>query len=597
MADADVADLVRWTSGRTGPEKLEEKTMTYDLVIRGGNIIDGTGDPARTGDVAIQDGKIVAVGKVEGDAKREIDASGLAVTPGFVDIHTHYDGQVTWDQQLGPSCYHGVTTIVMGNCGVGFAPVEPGKEDFLIGLMEGVEDIPGTALHEGMKWSWRTFPEYLDALDRLKFSMDVGTQVPHGSVRAYVMGQRGADNEPATPEDIEAMAAIVKEGIAAGALGFSTSRTIAHTAITGEPVPGTFAAEDELFGIGRVLGELGEGIFEVAAAGAAGEDIAAPAKELEWMVRLSKEIQRPVTFAMLQVDAAPDLWRELLELSASAAKDGAEVFPQVAGRPFGLLLGHQTELHPLAACPTFSALLDLPFEDRIEKLRDPDIKKKILEEANPETSIFLTQLGRMFPMGDPPNYEPSYDDSVEAIAKREGVDPVELMYDRMLERDGRELFLVPVLNYSEGNADPIREMMFHPRAALGLGDGGAHCGMICDASIQTFMLTHWVRDRTRGEKIPLEFAVKRMSKDTADLYGLRDRGTIEVGKKADLNLIDLDALRLEPPVMVHDLPAGGRRFMQRAHGYRATIVSGEVTMENDEPTGVFPGRLIRGQQA
>jgi N-acyl-D-aspartate/D-glutamate deacylase len=600
MADADVADLVRWTLGRTRPEKpkqLEEKAMTYDLVIRGGNIIDGTGDPARMGDVAIRDGKIVAVGKVDGDAKREIDASGLAVTPGFVDIHTHYDGQVTWDQQLGPSCYHGVTTIVMGNCGVGFAPVQPGKEDFLIGLMEGVEDIPGTALHEGMKWSWRTFPEYLDALDQLKFSMDVGTQVPHGSVRAYVMGQRGADNEPATPEDIEAMAAIVKEGIAAGALGFSTSRTIAHTAITGEPVPGTFAAEDELFGIGRVLGELGEGIFEVAAAGAAGEDIAAPAKELEWMVRLSKEIQRPVTFAMLQVDAAPNLWRELLELSASAAKDGAEIFPQVAGRPFGLLLGHQTELHPLAACPTFSALLDLPFEDRIEKLRDPDIKKKILEEANPETSIFLTQLGRMFPMGDPPNYEPSYDDSVESIAKREGMDPVELMYDRMLERGGRELFLVPVLNYSEGNADPIREMMFHPRAALGLGDGGAHCGMICDASIQTFMLTHWVRDRTRGKKIPLEFAVKRMSKDTADLYGLRDRGTIEVGKKADLNLIDLDALRLEPPVMVYDLPAGGRRFMQRAHGYRATIVSGEVTMENDEPTGVFPGRLIRGQQA
>lgn len=571
--------------------------MAFDLLIRGGNLIDGTGSPARIGDVAIQDGKIVAIGEVDGDAKREIDASGLAVTPGFVDIHTHYDGQVTWDQQLAPSCYHGVTTVVMGNCGVGFAPVEPGKEDFLIGLMEGVEDIPGTALHEGMKWSWRTFPEYLDALDDLKFSMDIGTQVPHGSVRAYVMGERGADNEPATPEDIEAMAAIVKDGIAAGALGFSTSRTIAHRAITGEPVPGTFAAEDELFGIGRVLGELGEGIFEVAAAGAAGEDIAAPAKELEWMVRLSKEIQRPVTFAMLQVDAAPNLWRELLERSAAAVEDGAEVFPQVAGRPFGLLIGHQTELHPLAACPTFLALLELPFEDRIEKLRDPETKKKILAEANPETSMMLTQLDRMFPMGDPPNYEPSYEDSIEAMAKRDGVSAVELMYDRMLERDGRELFLVPVLNYSEGIADPIREMMYHPRAVLGLGDGGAHCGMICDASIQTFMLTHWVRDRTRGEKIPVEFAVKRMTHDTAELYGLRDRGTIEVGKKADLNLIDLDTLRLEPPVMIHDLPAGGRRFMQRAHGYRATIVSGEVTMENDEPTGAYPGRLIRGQQA
>ena len=571
--------------------------MAYDLVIRGGNLIDGTGSPARIGDVAIQDGKIVAVGDVGGGAEREIDASGLAVTPGFVDIHTHYDGQATWDPQLTPSCYHGVTTIVMGNCGVGFAPVRPGKEDFLIGLMEGVEDIPGAALHEGMNWSWQTFPEYLDSLDRLKFKMDVGTQVPHGSVRAYVMGERGANNEPATSEDIEEMASIVKEGIAAGALGFSTSRTIAHTAISGEPVPGTFAAEDELFGIGRVLGELGEGIFEVAGAGAAGEDVAAPAKELEWMVRLSKEIDRPVTFAMLQVDAAPQLWRELLESSAAAVEDGAEIFPQVAGRPFGLLIGHQTVVHPFAACPTFAALLELPFEDRIEKLRDSDTRKKILAEASPETSMLLAQLDRMYPMGDPPNYEPSYEDSVEAIAKREGVDAIEMLYDRMLARDGRELFLVPLLNYSEGNADPIREMMYHPRAALGLGDGGAHCGMICDASIQTFMLTHWVRDRTRGEKIPVEFAVKRMTSDTADLYGLRDRGTIEVGKKADLNLIDLDTLRLEPPVMVHDLPAGGQRFMQRAHGYRATIVSGEVTMENDEPTEAYPGRLIRGKQA
>jgi len=571
--------------------------MTYDLVIRNGNIIDGTGSPARSGDVAIQDGKIAAVGSVDGEAKREIDAAGLAVTPGFVDIHTHYDGQATWDPHLAPSCYHGVTTIVMGNCGVGFAPVEPGKEDFLIGLMEGVEDIPGAALHEGIQWSWRSFPEYLDALETRRFTMDVGTQVPHGSVRAYVMGDRGANNEPATPQDIQEMAAIVKEGVAAGALGFSTSRTIAHTAITGEPVPGTFAAEDELFGIGRVLGELGEGIFEVAGAGAAGEDIAAPAQELDWMLRLSKEIHRPVTFAMVQVDAAPDLWRELLESSADAVKDGAEVFPQVAGRPFGFLIGHQTEVHPLAACPTFAALLELSFEERIERLRDAETRAKILSEASPETSMLLAQLGRMFPMGDPPNYEPAYEDSIEAIAKRSGVDPIELMYDRMLERDGKELFLVPLLNYSELIADPIREMMYHPRAALGLGDGGAHCGMICDASIQTFMLTHWIRDRTRGDKIPVEFAVKRMSKDTADLYDLRDRGVIEVGKKADLNIIDLENLRLEPPEMIRDLPAGGKRFMQRARGYRATIVSGEVTMENDEVTGVFPGKLIRGAQS
>jgi N-acyl-D-amino-acid deacylase len=568
--------------------------MAYDLIVRGGTLIDGTGAPPRPGDVAVQDGRIVAVGEVEGAARRTLDARGLAVTPGFVDIHTHYDGQATWDPQLAPSCYHGVTTVVMGNCGVGFAPVHPGQEDFLIGLMEGVEDIPGTALHEGMSWEWESFPEYLDALARRRFSMDVGTQVPHGSVRAYVMGRRGADNEPATPEDIAAMAAIVKEGVAAGALGFSTSRTIAHTAITGEPVPGTFAAEDELFGIGRVLGELQRGIFEVAGAGAAGEDVAAPRAELDWMRRLSAEIGRPVTFALLQVDAAPALWRELLELSAAAARDGAQVFPQVAGRPFGMLVGHQTEIHPFAACPTYAALLERPFEERIRRLRDPEIRRKILGEADPATSMLLQQLGRVFPMGDPPDYEPAHEDSVEGIARRTGTDPVEVLYDRMLERDGRELFLVPVLNYSELSADPIREMMYHPRAALGLGDGGAHCGIICDASIQTFMLTHWVRDRKRGERIPVEFAVKRMSRDTAELYGLLDRGSLEPGRKADLNVIDLDGLRLESPEMVFDLPAGGRRFMQRARGYRATVVSGEVTIEDDEPTGVLPGRLLRG---
>jgi N-acyl-D-aspartate/D-glutamate deacylase len=331
--------------------------MAYDLVIRGGTLVDGTGAAPRRADVAVKDGRIAALGEVSGEALRTLDAEGLTVTPGFVDIHTHYDGQATWDPQLAPSCYHGVTTVVVGNCGVGFAPVRPGQEDFLIQLMEGVEDIPGAALHEGIQWEWESFPEFLDALEKRRFSMDVGTQVPHGSVRTYVMGERGANNEPATPEDIEKMAALVKEGLAAGALGFSTSRTLAHRAITGEPVPGTFAAEDELFGIGRVLGELGQGIFECAAAGAAGEDIAAPLAELDWMRRLSSEISRPVTFAMVQVDAAPNLWRELLELSAEAVSEGAEVFPQVAGRPFGMLIGHQTAIHPFAACPTYAALL------------------------------------------------------------------------------------------------------------------------------------------------------------------------------------------------------------------------------------------------
>jgi N-acyl-D-aspartate/D-glutamate deacylase len=568
---------------------------SHDLIIRGGTLVDGTGEAARRADVAVKDGLISAVGENLGEAARTIDADGLTITPGFVDIHTHYDGQATWDPMLAPSCYHGVTTVVVGNCGVGFAPVRPGKQAFLIELMEGVEDIPGTALHEGMQWEWESFPEYLDALERRHFVMDVATQVPHGSVRAYVMGERGANNEPATPNEIAEMAQIVKEGIAAGALGFSTSRTIAHRAISGEPVPGTFAAEDELFGIGQALGDLDRGIFEVAPAGAAGEDIDAPAAELDWMRRLSAQIGRPVTFAMLQVDAAPELWREQLELSAKAIEDGANVFPQVAGRPFGMLMGHQTELHPFADRPSYAVLLELPFEERIARMRDPETKQKILSEGDPDNpAMMLQQLGRMFPMGDPPNYEPTYEDSIEAEAKRKGLDAVELLYDRMLERDGRELLLVPVLNYSHLSADPIREMILHPRAALGLGDGGAHCGMICDASIQTFMLTHWVRDRTRGEKVPLEFAVKRMSKDTADLYGLDDRGVVAPGMKADLNVIDLAGLRLLPPEMVFDLPAGGRRFMQRAEGYRYVVCAGEVTLENDEPTGATPGRLVRG---
>jgi N-acyl-D-aspartate/D-glutamate deacylase len=567
----------------------------HDLVIRGGTLIDGTGAPPRRGDVAVTDGRIRELGRVSGAGRRTLDAEGLAVTPGFVDIHTHYDGQATWDPLLAPSCFHGVTTLVMGNCGVGFAPVRPDQHDFLIGLMEGVEDIPGTALHEGIQWEWESFPEYLDALARRRFALDVATQVPHGAVRAYVMGERGAKNEPATKDDIAAMAALVKEGIAAGALGFSTSRTIAHRAITGEPVPGTFAAEDELFGIGRALGALGRGIFEVAGAGAAGEDIAAPKAELDWMCRLSAEIRRPVTFALLQVDAAPELWRELLALSEAAAEDGAQVYPQVAGRPFGLLVGHQTKIHPFAGRPSFEKLLALPFAERIRRLADPALKRAILAEGKAAPSLLLGQLHKFFPIGDPPRYEPTREESIAGLAERRGRDPEELLYELMLAREGRELFLVPVLNYSQGSCDPIREMMLHPFAALGLGDGGAHCGIICDASIQTFVLTHWVRDRTRGPRLPVELAVKRMTRDTAALYGLADRGILAPGLRADLNLIDLANLTLEAPVMVQDLPAGGQRLMQRARGYRATLVAGQVTMEHDEPTGALPGRLVRGR--
>jgi len=570
----------------------------YDLIIRGGTVVDGTGATPRQTDVAIQDGRIAAVGSDLGEAERVVDATGLTVTPGFVDVHTHYDAQLTWDPHLTPSSYHGVTTAVVGNCGVGFAPAQPERHDWLIQLMEGVEDIPGAALAEGIQWDWETFPEYLDAIERTPLALDVGTQVPHAAVRAYVMGERGARNEPATPEDIEQMASIVKQGMAAGALGFSTSRTIAHRALDGEPVPGTFAAEDELFGIGRVLGELDTGVFEVAGAGAAGEDIAAPQKEIDWMRRLSSEIGRPVTFAMLQVDAAPELWRELLDYAKTATAEGADIFPQVAGRPFGMLMGLQTERHAWVDKAAYQEIAPLPLAERVAALRDPERKRRILEEPSSGEGFFTVweQYEMLFPLGSPLDYEPRQEDSIAGRAEREGRDPKELLYEAMLEDEGRAMMLVPALNYSYRSCDPIYEMMHHPRAVLGLGDGGAHCALICDASIPTFMLTHWVRDRKRGERVSIEFAVQRMSRDTARLFGMHDRGTLEAGMKADLNLIDMDTLQLENPEAVSDLPAGGRRLMQKARGYVSTFVSGVEIMREGQPTGALPGRLVRGEQ-
>ena len=572
----------------------------YDVIIRGGTIVDGTGAAPFEGDVAIKDGLIAAIGQVDGDADREIDAAGLAVTPGFVDIHTHYDGQVTWDEQLTPSCWHGVTTAVFGNCGVGFAPVRPDHHDYLISLMEAVEDIPGTALAEGISWEWESFPEFMDAVAKRELVMDVGAQVPHGAVRTYVMGERGANNEPATPEDIEQMAGIVKDGMEAGALGFSTSRTIVHKAASGDPMPGTFAAEDELFGIGRVLGDMGTGIFELAPVGAAGEDAIGARQEMDWMRRLSAEIGRPVSFAMLQVDAEPTLWKDMLDEAQKATEEGAELYPQIAGRPFGMLIGHQTEIHPFADRPTYQELKKLPFDEMVAKLREPETKAKILGETveydDPMAAYVNSSFHKLFPLGPDCNYEPAEDESVTALAEREGIEPQEALYDMMLRQDGRELLLFPLLNYSDGNCDPIYEMLHHPRAALGLGDGGAHCGIICDASIQTFMLSHWVRDRTRGAKIPVELAVKRMSADAADLYGLHDRGRLAPGYKADVNLIDLEEVALLPPEMVFDLPAGGKRLIQKSKGYKATLVNGVMTYEDGQPTGATPGRLIRGEQ-
>jgi N-acyl-D-amino-acid deacylase len=571
----------------------------HDLVVRGGNVVDGTGAPGVTADVAVKDGVIVEVGRVSGKGAQEIDADGALVTPGFVDIHTHYDGQATWDELLSPSCWHGVTTVVMGNCGVGFAPVKPDRHEWLIGLMEGVEDIPGAALSVGIKWNWESFGEYLDALDGSARCLDIGTQVPHGPVRAYVMGERGARNEPATPEDIAGMAAIVRAGIQAGALGFSTSRTLAHTAIDGEPVPGTFAAQDELFGIGSVLGELGTGVFELAAAGALGEDLNAPELEVAWMRELARTIKRPVTFALTQNNNDPDAWRVLLDACTSAAIDGATVRPQVHGRTVSLLLGMQT-FHALQFTPSWgsSGLGFLPFEEQAARLAtDESLRAQILLEAealndDPLVSGFAHPT-RTFMLGNPPDYEPTADKTVAAEAARRGVSPWAVLLEWLLQDGGKQLMNSPVLNYSGGNLDPVYEMLNHPTSAFGLGDGGAHVGQTCDASTTTFLLTHWARDR-RGARLSVESAVHKMTGATASLYGLGDRGRIAPGFVGDLNVIDFEGLQLQRPEMATDLPGGARRLLQRADGYLATVKRGQTTFVKGEATDARPGKLLRG---
>ena len=547
----------------------------HDLVIRGGSLVDGTGSPAKTADVAVDGGVVTAVGRLADlSATRTVDADGLLVTPGWVDIHTHYDGQATWDDTIAPSSWHGVTSIVMGNCGVGFAPAMPDRHGWLIGLMEGVEDIPGTALAEGMTWGWESFPEYLDTLDDRRWTVDVGTQIAHGAVRAYVMGERGARNEPATAEDIESMKQLVKEAVAAGALGFSTSRTIAHRAIDGEPVPGTYAAEDELFGIGAALGELGAGVFELAPDGVAGEDFIAPHREVDWMRRLSSTIGRPVTFALLQVESAPDLWKELMDASLEAVDDGADLRPQVAGRATGLLSGHFTSYCLFDSIPAYRELKSrgLSQEELADALLDVAVRRSI-EEWEPEGSD-ITKMKQAYEstysLGVPPDYEPGPERSLAGMAAASGQTPISVAYDAMLQDRGHGLLYLPILNYASGDLEPARQMLLHPQAAAGLGDGGAHCGVICDASQPTFMLTHWVRDRTRGERLPLEWMVKKQTQDTAQLYGLGDRGTLEPGKLADINIIDFERLQLGNPRVAprsarRRAPAPPKRRRLRGH--------------------------------
>jgi N-acyl-D-aspartate/D-glutamate deacylase len=566
----------------------------HDLVVRGGLVVDGTGGAPRHADVAIDGGRITEVGRVDVAGAEELDATGKVVTPGFVDIHTHYDGQVTWDATLSPTSWHGVTTLVLGNCGVGFAPVEPSKREWLIGLMEGVEDIPGTALHEGIKWAWETFPEYLDAVDSSPLALDVAALAPHGAIRAYVMGERGAKNEPATPDDIARMAAIVAEAVEAGAVGVSTSRTILHKAVDGEAVPGTFAAEDELFGLGRALAKVGRGVFELAPAGIQGEDLSAPDKEVAWMRKLAAETGRPITYGFLQHDVAPRDWERQLEFAAEADAEGIPLRPQITGRPIGMLLGLQG-FNPFRTRPTYMGIADLPLDDLVAKLREPAIRKAILgeEDSVPMPSYIGMGLDRIFELGDPPEYEPAPEASVAAEAGRRGMEAYDLLYELLLRREGRELLLRPLVGYSDLTLDPVREMLLSPATVLGVGDGGAHVRVICDASTPTYMLSHWVRDRSRGATLPIETVVHKMTKNNADLYGFDDRGVLAPGKRADVNVIDMARITLRAPEFRSDLPGGAARLVQEAVGYDATLVAGAVTRRNDSDTGARPGRLVR----
>ncbi len=569
----------------------------HDLIIRGGTVIDGTGSPARRADVAIANGKISAVGLDVGEAREEIDATGLLVTPGWVDIHTHYDGQATWDAHLTPAPWNGVTTVVMGNCGVGFAPVKPDRHDFLIQLMEGVEDIPGSALTEGIQWQWETFPEYLDALAGQSFAIDIGTQVPHGAVRAYVMGDAGAKNEAATPEDIVAMAGIVREGLEAGALGVSTSRTHLHKAKDGEFVPGTLAAFDEVLGLGRMLGEVGHGVFQLAG------DYLPEEAELGWMKQLGKETGRPVLYSMVQSAGDPDQWRRLLRASEVDRAEGGTLTPQIAPRPAGLLLGFESSAHPFLLHENFWPLTLLSREERQAALATPETRASILSKP-PDYSqltgvvaMILHGFEQMFVLGENPDYEPTAEQSIAAIAEQEGRTPQEVAYDVMASNGGDGLMFLPMLGYVDNDLDATAEMMRHPNSIYGLADGGAHCGMISDASIPTFLLTHWARDRTRGDRIPVEELVENQTRRTAECYGLDDRGVIAPGMKADLNVIDFDNLRIHAPRIAYDLPAGGKRFLQEITGYHSTLCNGEVIYRHGKPTGKLPGRLIRGPQA
>jgi N-acyl-D-aspartate/D-glutamate deacylase len=568
---------------------MEESTM-YDLVIRKGTIIDGSGDARFVADIAVSDGKIVKVGEVQESGQREIDAAGLLVTPGWVDVHTHYDGQATWDPVLAPSSWHGVTTVVMGNCGVGFAPVKPEDRAFLIELMEGVEDIPGAALSEGIDWQWESFPEYLDALAAFPRAIDVATQVPHGAIRAYVMGERCNTDYAPTADEVKQMADLVREGVAAGALGFSSSKTLLHKDVHGEYMPGTFSGHDEMLALGLGMKGLNNAVFELVS------DHLGDDEEWAWVKAFQEQTGLGVTLIATTAPAYEN--NKMYRLAEQAREQGFEIRPQAAGRPTGVLHGLQSSFHAFVGHPTWrEELAELNHEALLAKLQSPETRAKILSE----TSVIqsgpmqdLEQLMRMvFPLGEQPNYEPAYEDSIAGMAEAQGCEPLALMYDLLVANGGRELFYQPLGGYQRYSLDAQKKLLEHPNVLFGLSDGGAHCGVIADAGMPTFIMTHWGRDRTRGDKLSLEFIVKSLSSSTAKAFGLFDRGLIDEGMIADFNLIDFEALRLFRPEAVFDLPAGGRRLVQRAEGYEMTIKAGEVIFERGEHTGALPGQLVR----
>ena len=572
---------------------------TYDLIIRNGTIVDGTGAARFTGDVAVKDGLIAAVGTVHGDAAQEIDAKGKVVAPGWVDVHTHYDGQATWDAEMTPSSWHGVTTVVMGNCGVGFAPAAPDRHKWLIELMEGVEDIPGTALAEGMKWNWETFPEYLDALEEMPRTVDVGTHVPHGAVRAYVLGDRERPGAIPTADDIARMADIVEEGVRAGALGFSTSRTVLHRSINGEVVPGTTATKEELIAIGRAMGRAGHGVFEMAS------DMRREWDEFGWMGALSRETGLPCTFAALQSIAKEQPLDEQIANMRAENDNGANIVAQIALRGNGIVMAWQGTVHPFRLKPSYQAIAELPWEAQKAKLLDPAFKAQVLSEASDYSQVNQDIIGLImvvcggwtmqFEMGPEFNYEPQADESVAERAAAAGKTGDEYAYDLLCENDAKGFIYLPILNYADGNLDFLEALQNSDDCINSLSDGGAHCGTICDAASPTFMLEHWVKNRKRGT-ITLENAVKRQCNDTARLYGLHDRGILAPGYLADINVIDMDAIKLGKPWLAFDLPAGGKRLLQKAEGYDCTIKGGVVTFQNGTWTGATPGGLIRGPQ-